>query len=309
MSNALVRTETEKVSAQFINSNFVRKLDQGLVKEATEAGSAFIRTKLRQESFVREILPPILLADDEIDRDENTDQPKKIVEKEPDSSATFVPFYGTGTRTIFKGPRYAVYFGKIETQRFRKSKFELMTYQNDIRKILADNAVKDMADQEDRKFIDTVNQILATAPDQVVKATGFHSGAFKAGFQNLSNRRTPIGRIVMTKSTFYEALDLPATTVGDDIATAHYRDGVEKEERLWGFPVTTTIKNDILVPQDGASASIYLFAPENFLGNFFLLQDATLYIKQEADIIFFHSYEALGMGIGNTAAITRIDIA
>ncbi len=309
MANSLVRTETEKVSAQFINSNFIRKIDQGLVKEAVENGSAFIRTKLRQESFVREILPPILLADDEIDRDENTDQPKKIVEKEPDSTATFVPFYGTGTRTIFKGPRYAVYFGKIETQRFRKSKFELMTYQNDIRKILTDNAVKDMADQEDGKFINTVNFILGQHPEQVTTASGFHSAAFKVGFQNMLARRLPLGRLVMTKNTFLEAIDLPATTVGDDIASAHYRDGVEKEERLWGIPVTTTIKTDILKPQNGATHSVYLFAPENFLGNFFMLQDATLYIKQEADIIFFHSYEALGMGIGNTAGITRIDIA
>lgn len=303
------RTETEKVSAQFINSNFVRKLEQGRVKEASEEGSAFIRTKMRQEAFVREILPPVLLADDEIDRDENTDQPKKIVEKEPDSTATFVPFYGTGTRTLFRGPRYAVHFGKTESQRFRKSKFELMTYQNDIRKILSDNSVKDMADQEDSKFIATVNSILAAAPTQVTTAAAFNAAAFKGAFQNLVSRRIPIGKILMTKYTYYEALDLPATDVGNDVASAHYRDGIEKEERLWGLPVVTTIKTDILTAQGGGSHSVWVFGPENYLGNFFLLQDATLFIKQEADMIFFHSYAAPGIGIGNTASMTRVDIA
>jgi len=303
------KTETEKVSAQFINSNFVRKLEQGRVKEATEEGSAFIRTKMRQEAFTREILPPILLADDEIDRDENTDQPKKIVEKEPDSVATFVPFYGTGPRTLFRGPRYAVYFGKTESQRFRKSKFELMTYQNDIRKILSDNSVKDMADQEDIKFMGTINSILAANPAQVVGATGFNSASFKAGFQNMVSRRLPIGKILMTKKTYYEALDLPATSVGDDVASAHYREGIEKEERLWGLPVVTTIKTDIITPQGGAQNSVYIFAPENFLGNFFLLQDATLFIKQEADMIYFHSYAAPGIGIGNTNSVVRVDMA
>lgn len=302
------KTETEKVSAQFINSNFVRKLEQGRVKEATEEGSAFIRTKMRQEAFTREILPPVLLDDTEIDRDENTDQPKKIVEKEPDSVATFVPFYGTGPRTLFRGPRYAVFFGKTESQRFRKSKFELMTYQNDIRKILSDNSVKDMADQEDIKFMSTINSILAAAPTQVESATGFNSAAFKRGFQNLVGRRLPIGKTLMTKKTYYEALDLPATSVGDDVASAHYREGIEKEERLWGIPVVTTIKADILTPQGGATNSVYVFAPENFLGNFFLLQDATLFIKQEADMIFFHSYAAPGIGIGNTASVVRIDM-
>lgn len=303
------RTETEKVSAQFINSNFVRKLEEGRVKEATEEGSAFLRTKLRQEAFVREVLPPILLADDEIDRDENTDQPKKIVEKEPDSVATFVPFYGTGPRTLFRGPRYAVYFGKTESQRFRKSKFELMTYQNDIRKILSDNSVKDMADEEDKKFISTVNSILTAAPSQVIGAAGFNSAAFRAAFQNLVGRRLPVGKILMTKENYYEALDLPATSVGDDIATRHYDDGIEKEEMLWGLPVVSTIKSDILTAQAGARFSFYVFTPENFLGNFFLLQDATLYIKQEADMIFFHSYAAPGIGIGNTGSVVRVDIS
>lgn len=303
------RTETEKVSAQFINSNFVRKLEAGRIKEATEEGSAFIRTKMRQEAFVREILPPVLLADDELDRDENTDQPKKIVEKEPDSVATFVPFYGTGPRVLFRGPRYSVYFGKTESQRFRKSKFELMTYQNDIRKILSDNSVKDMADEEDRNFITTVNGILTAAPAQVVAAATFNVAAFRSAYQNLVNRRLPIGKLLMTKGTYYRALDFPATQVGDVVASRHYDDGVEKEERLFGIPVITTIKNDILAPIGPATDMFYLFAPENFLGNFFLLQDATLFIKQEADIIHFHTYAAPGIGIGNTRSITRVDIA
>lgn len=308
MSSPSYRTETEKVSAQFINSNFVRKLEQGRVKEATEEGSTFIRSKMRQEAFVREILPPVLLADDEIDRDENTDQPKKIVEKEPDSVATFVPFHGTGPRTLFRGPRYAVFFGKTESERFRKSKFELMTYQNDIRKILSDNSVKDMADQEDLKFLSTVNTLLAGLPDQVIAGTSFSSSAFKLAFQNMVGRRLPIGKILMAKQTYYEALDLPATSVGDDIASAHYREGIEKEEMLWGLPVVSTIKTDILSPQGGGTHSFYVFAPENFFGNFFLLQDATLFIKQEADMIFFHAYAALGIGIGNTGAMVRVDL-
>jgi hypothetical protein len=38
-----------------------------------------------------------------------------------------------------------------------------------------------------------------------------------------------------------------------------------------------------------------------------LLQDATLFIKQEADIIEFWSYAAPGIGFGNDKAMTRID--
>ena len=87
---------------------------------------------------MREILPPVGLQDDEIDRDEKTDEPKKIVEKEPQSVATFVEFMGTPSAYWFRGPRYAVYFGKIMSGKAKKSKYQLMTYQNDIRKILFD---------------------------------------------------------------------------------------------------------------------------------------------------------------------------
>ena len=51
---------------------------------------------------------------------------------------------------------------------------------------------------------------------------------------------------------------------------------------------------------------IYLFAPENYLGNFFLLQDATLFIKQEADMIEFWSYSSPGIGIGNTKGVIKL---
>ena len=49
-----MNTERERLSAQFINQSFVRKLDEGRVKEAADEGSRFIRSKLRQESFARD---------------------------------------------------------------------------------------------------------------------------------------------------------------------------------------------------------------------------------------------------------------
>ena len=309
MANAY-RTQTQQVSAQFINSNFVRKLDEGRTKEAEAEGSAFIRQRLRQESFFREIIEPIMLGDDEIDRDENTDQPKKIVEKEPDSVATFVPFHGAGRQTWFKGKRFAVFFGKTESQRFKKSKFELMTYQNDIRKILSDNSVKDMADQEDLAGTNTVNGILTLNPSQVIAAPAFTSTPFKKLFQAHVLRKQPIGKLLMSKALYYEALDLPATSVGNDVASRHYDLGIEAEEKLFGIPVISTIKDEII---DGATdgnktrRSAYLFSPQNYLGVFYLLQDATLYIKQEADIIEFWTYAAPGIGLGNTKAMGRVD--
>lgn len=298
--------ETPKVSATYLNSQFVRKLDEGHTKEAEAESSAFIRQKLRQAAAVREIMVPEGITEEDLDRDENTDQPKKIIDKEPDSVATFVQFQGSGRRTWFKGPRYSVYFGKVESQRFTKSKFELMTYQTDIRKILSDNSVKDMADQEDTKFEETISAIVTGVPAQNT-AGAFASSTFKNSMRAMLRRELPVGKMLMTKDRYLDALDLPATSVGDDVAKRHFDEGIESTQKLWGIPVVTTIKSRIYDPDQA-----WLFAPQapnNFLGNFYLLQDATLYIEQKADIIEFWSYEALGLGIGNRFAIQRITFA
>lgn len=304
-----MKTEKQQLSAQFINSNFVKKIESGRIKEAEDEGSRFIRSRMRQDAFCREIINPIEIGADELDRDENTDQPKKIIEKEPDSVATFVTFKGTGQRTIFRGPRYSVYFGKIETQHFMKSKFELLTYQNDIRKILTDNSVKDMADEEDRKFLETVNAICPSGNKVDIANAGLDGTAIKKGIQKMLSNKIPVGKLLMTKEMYYNVLDLQQATVGNDIASRHYDEGIESEQKLWGFPVVTTIKKDLFVDTDGSdlSNSIYFFAPQEYLGNFFLLQDATLYIEQKADMIEFWSYSAPGMGIGNANGIVRLD--
>jgi len=295
--------QTPEVTASFVNSNFVRKIEEGRVKEAQEESSAFIREKLRQEAAVREIIVPQGITEEQLDRDEYTDQPKKIIDKEPDSVATFVQFQGTGRRTWFRGKRYAIYFGKIESQRFTKSKFELMTYTSDIRKILSDNSVKDMADQEDQKFAELLAAIIALNPAQQ-SGGPFQSGTFKQAMQAMLNRLIPVGKMLMTKSQYLNALDLPATTVGHEIAKRHFDEGIESSQKLWGIPVVTTIKGNIY-----DTSKAWLFAPQapnNFLGNYYLLQDATLYIKQEADIIEFWSYEAVGIGIGNRLSVQQI---
>ena len=319
-----MNVETSGISAQFINQSFVRKLDEGRVKEAQDEGSRFIRSKLREESFAREILEPVEIGADEIDRDEHTDQPKKIIEKEPDSVATFVTFKGSGQRTFFRGPRYSVSFGKIETEHFMKSKFELLTYQNDIRKILTDNSVKDMANEEDKKFMETVKAAMEQVggaenvainggvghftQQQVregnrLNATGapLSKSLIAQLFQSMTSKRLPIGKLLMTKSTFMEALKFDHTDVGNDVVSRHYDNGMDGEDKLFGVPVITTIKNDIVEDNE-----IFLFAPQNYLGNFFLLQDATLFIKQEADMIEFWSYSAPGIGIGNANSIIKL---
>lgn len=296
-------TEIPRKSARYLTSNFIQKLEDGHQKEASETGTAFIRSKVRQSAFIREILPPETLTDQDLDKDEETDLPRRIVELEPDSIATFVPFKGTGPRRWFDGPRYSVYFGKVETERFTKNKFELMTYENDIRKILQDNSIKDMADQEDLRAYQTFEEIMSEYSDQDLdfETSDLTPSVVQAGVRDLYMRKLPMGKMLMTRSRYLDTITMDRDDVGDRVASRHYDDGVESEKKLFGYPVITTVKNDIVSDDE-----VWFFAPQNYLGNFFLLQDATLFVKSEADLIEFYTYAAVGMGIGNTKGITRV---
>jgi hypothetical protein len=307
--------ETSQLSAQYLNKNFINKLENGQTKEAEEKGSLFLRKEIREHSIARKILTPMDITEDELDQSLDSDQPMKIVEKEIDTRASFVPFRGTGEHKWFYGDKYAVKFGKIETERFSKSKFELMTYRNDIRKYLTDNAVYDMANQEDDKFFRLVDSAIALdAATQSIDIAGATTvaeqirNAVVAGYKRMVEKRKPLGKIVMAKSLYLEVLKLEQAQVGDTITGRHYDKGIEGEESLWGVPVITTIKsgstldgNKTIIKDD----EIYFMPHENFLGNFFLLQDATLYIKQEADIFTFWSYSAPGIGIGVSDSLVK----
>lgn len=300
--SAQYATETTRVSAEEINANFLNKLQAGRIKEAAAETTTFIRAEMREESFSRKIITPQLLTAEDLDPSEHTDLPRKLVPIEPDSAATFVPFRGTARRRWFKGKRFPVYIGMIESERFMKNKFELMTYDEDIVQIISDNSVKDMAAQEDSKFMTTCRAITTAFPGQVVTATGgLNAANVVSGLQNMVERKVPIGMMLMTESMYLEALKLPATSIGDIAASRQYDEGLGGKS-LWGIPVITTIKNDLVNDNE-----IWIFAPENYLGKFYLLQDATLFIKQEGPMIEFYSYSALGIGFGATLGVTLIN--
>jgi len=54
---------------------------------------------------------------------------------------------------------------------------------------------------------------------------------------------------------------------------------------------------------------IYAFTGQEFLGNFFVLNDTKFFIEKKKNVINFSAYETLGMGIGNTKSMGRIEFA
>lgn len=288
---------TETINAQFLNQSFLDKIDSGMTKEASVAMSAFVRQKLREDGFTRKILEPTLVTAADLDR-QTTDEPTIIVEKEPDSVAASIPFTARGQIRYFGGSRYAVNFYKVQSNEFKKSKFELATYRTDIRTILQENSVKDMQKQEDTNFYNSVYSI-ANSNSNILDLSATEKltvSSLMKGVQGLVAKQLPVGCILMTQSTYANLLKQPSTQIGSPAASDLFR-GQAQLDNFFGYKIVTTIKNDV-VPDDMA----IFFAPSQYLGQFYALQDAMVFLKSEADMVSFFTYESVGIGIGNVNA-------
>lgn len=287
----------------------------GQEKRAVDAINDFTRTKMREDGFFRKIMPPVQISNDELDRQQHTDKPIKIVDKEPDSpAAVSVPFATLPTQLYIRGPRYPVTFDRILTPRFTKDVDELRTWHMDIRQVLSDNAVKDMLAEEDSKFISAVDSALFAVDTEVpysgvVQWETIHGGISRESLQDAFKimPRTPshleVNTVLVNNITIREVMKFGRDEMGGDFSQDVLKNGWS-EEKFMRATWIITIKRD-LVPDD----SMYMFGPEKFMGKSFTLEDTTMYIKREAFMLEFFGYESLGAGLGHTGGLARADFA
>jgi hypothetical protein len=291
---------TETVNVQFINQSFIDKIERGMVKEAADAMGTFVRQKLREDGFTRKVLPPVAITANELDR-QITEEPTVIVEKEPDSVAANMPFLGRSEIRYWKTARYPVTCQKIASRTFKKSMAELATYRTDIRTVIQDNSVKDIQEIEDMGFYNNVVEVADANSNIFSIAGGFTKANLMAGVNNMANHKLPIGCILMTQAMYNEMLTWPATEVGSPAASDLFR-GQGSLDVYFGHKIITTNKTNIL-PTNRA----IVFAPPNYLGQFYTLKDATCFLKTEQDIIEMTLYEWVGVGMGNVNGAVVLD--
>lgn len=294
--------ESPQINVSLLNEKFIDLIDREMSKEAADVANPLVRNIVRQEAWCREIITPEPCDKSQLEQWPYGDQPVRYMDVEPNSIATSVQFYGTPKATPYGMKRVPVFFAKLQTDEFVKNKWELMTYRNDLRRLLAENSVKDIADQEDVYFRrECLTSVKKNEAQQRTRLNRITATGWKKAINAVFNRRLFVGRALLCRSRFNDLIDLPATAVGDSIASKHFEEGTEHREKLWGVPVVTTLKSDIVLPEEA-----WLFTAPNYMGKFWTLQDATLFVEQRADIIKFHVYSAIGIGFANTLGIQQI---
>src|SRR5579872_3951910 len=164
--------KTGAVTTDALNAAFNSQMEspEGR-KELTEKTLLYIKQLLREESFVRKILPPEQVTKYDLQRDVASDTVVKIKDIEPDSSALALNFRGEANYSYVQGKRFAIPFFTISSQFYEKTEQELFAYEMPVIKVIEENSVKDIQEIEDVTWIN-YSQASVTKTGKIVTDAG-----------------------------------------------------------------------------------------------------------------------------------------
>jgi hypothetical protein len=295
---------TENLDPQTFNNLFIDRLDttEGMQKSAA-AGATFIRSKMRENGVFRRILPPVGVTPAELQVATDHDTLIFVRDIEHDSKAMALNFAGEADERYLQGKRYAIPLYKIESEKFVKSEGELLAYKYPITKVIDENSVKDLQAVEDFRFIDCAEAAIAITGKRLVSAaTSVDRKTLNSLFKMIDYDQLSVGVILMNNVDWDDYCIQPATDVGSGLAT-EVSIGGYKYQTILGRRLVVTNKHDLLLPGE-----VWAFTDPAYLGDFIILNDIKFWIKKEADLVMWKSWEYVGGGFGNIRSIAKLEL-
>jgi len=316
-------SESQDVNIDVLNREIIDAIsgaDEGNIKSASTAGSNMIRRRIREDGFARNIITPKTVTNDMLDRVPEHDRPVMIEDMEPDSKgAKSIPFGDSSDTEFYYGTKYLCVFNVITTPEFTKDINELRTYKMDLRRVITDNALRDIQTEEDTRFIEVINNVTGAFPSAAGDSQAGQAGHQQAYHYNktggditrkdyvnclssLENQNLNNGVFLMNRKTAKEFLKMDRSEAGGDLSQELFTSGLKalSEATVFGVRHLFTIKAD-LVPND----EVYHFAEPEFLGRFYTLQDPTMYVEKKKDILRFSARETISVTIANLSGVAR----
>jgi len=330
---------SEQVHPSVLNQLFTTKLDSAEAKEKIAAlGGSYIRDRLREVAYSRQIIPPEQVTKADCQRSVNHDTLVKIVDIEPESRAMAITFRGQPSARFIRAPRYEIPFYTISSEKFEKTEQELLAYEMPITKVIEDNSVKDIQEIEDREFTIHIESAVQALQQEANggAVTTLNASAIIAGavvessvrkgnlaraaatddsvvrplqrpdlvnlLKLLNLNRLRAERFLMTEGEFTDILQWTVEDFGDRLQSETTTDGY-KYSMILGHAFVRTIKTDIL-----RSGNVYVFTKPEFFGKFYILNNVKFYIDKIANLITWQSWEDIAIGIGNIAAVRKLEL-
>jgi hypothetical protein len=305
--------ETQASAREFNQAFLAAVSDPRTEKQGADMGSKFIRWRQREEGFVRKFLPPTEVQDSDISRSEWTDKPRVIRDMESDAPAAISVGYGGLPDEVFITPRrFAITGTMILSPRVSVFKQQLRTYAHDVRKVWADNIVKDTMTEEDIHGISTINAGLLGAetnmwatgiPQWRTIAGGISRTSIVEGNKTLvrTPNALPPESALCTVPTLMDFMKWGRDEAGGDIAEQQLRNGWV-QMRMFGINWYGTIKY-FLVPH----GTVYYFTATKALGESLLFDPMQMYVEQKYQRYSFFTTHEIGTVWANTAGFGRVD--
>ena len=293
----------EKISAEALNAAFLERLGSPEGRtELQEKGVLYIKKILREESFLRKILPPQVVTKMDLQRSATTDTFEKIVDIEPDSFALDVNFLGEPPTEYVEGKRYRVTFQEVTSPMFEKNELELAAYEIPLIKVIEQNTIKDIHEREDRQWLRNNRQVIQLTAKSIddPSQTFLSRDLLTEGSKLISNERRRATKVLMSSPTWEDIGKWVATDVGDTLASKITVDGYDLNQLL-GKGLIVTTKTSIL-----PFGEVWFYTDQAYLGNFFLFGSTQFYIDKIAELIRWKAWEVIGVGIGNVFSMSRL---
>jgi hypothetical protein len=302
----------ENVSPRVVNELFLQKLATAEGIEAfKDVATNYVRTKIREVSFIRQILPPQFVTQADVHPSVQHDGVVKIVDIEPDSKAMAVNFRGDAAYTYIEGERYEIPFFMISSDNMQKTEQELLAYTMPINQVIEKNTLFDVHDQEDSAFINAIDAAIAAsckAETGIFYSDGtIKKSDFKKLFDLIDGDKLACTTILMSGTTANRLMLYPATSVGDGIASESFLKGPGGMPGVFGKRLIVSNKDDLF--KSNGHEKIYAFTAPEYLGEFDILEDIKFWLKKEKNLITFANYETVGLGIGNVKSVASLDLS
>lgn len=263
---------------------------------------------------MRKFVPTEEVSDSELSVVTYTDKPIVVGNMEADAPAAISVGYGGTPNDVYILPRrYAVTGTLIMSPRVSVFKQQLRTYNFDVRKVWADNIVKDTLAEEDYQGIAAINALLLGAetnmygtgvPQWRTIGGGITRNSVVEGAKITVNTNFAIQSesALCTVATLMDVMKWGRDEAGGDLAESMIKGNGWTNLKLVGLNWYGTIKRWI-VP----NGSIYYFGAPKALGTSILFDQTQMFVEQKIHRYTFFTSHEIGTVFVNTAALGRAD--
>lgn len=287
--------------------------DATRIKRATDQLGDYTRSRIREDGFLRNWIPPETVEDSDLVRAVDHADNMCVFDREPDSGPAISAGYDQIPDKIYlKARRWAIVFQRIFTPRVSVDVGRLRTWKADLRKIVSDNMVRDMTAEEDGKWIRIVNKMLVgpnvvLQPSNVAQYQVMHGSITRDTIAESFNiipscdASFPNNKMILNHITLNQFLKPGMEEVGGTLAQDIYESGWSRDKYM-GVDMCVTIKRK-LVP----NMTIYYSTKPEYVGKFLTLHEPIMHVDTDAFFVEFFAYSESGMGIANQQSIARVD--